>query len=83
MEKQKFEPAVTVLVDPAGGRSMITTTGECMDFLLKRWPGKRGDKHRAALQACMDASSDKKTTATARRAFVAAAREAGVLFTDR
>ncbi|MEQ1953605.1 DUF982 domain-containing protein [Mesorhizobium sp. CN2-181] len=81
MTESKFEPPVTVLVDPAGGQTIIRNTRECSDFLLKQWRGKRGDKHRAALQACVDADDNRRPVASARRAFVAAAREAGTLIT--
>ena len=79
MENPRFENAVTIRTDPAGGSSALADVAACTSFLLREWPGKRGDKHRAALQACSDASSGKKSSDSARRAFVLAAREAGIL----
>ncbi|MEQ1952091.1 DUF982 domain-containing protein [Mesorhizobium sp. CN2-181] len=79
MKNTEFDPPVSVLVDPAGGQMIIHNTSECTDFLLKQWRGKRGDKHRAAVQACADAGAHLRPTANARRAFVAAVREAGTL----
>lgn len=80
---QKFEPFVTVSLE-SSGVTTIKDAQEGVDLLLKRWPGKRGDKHRAALQACVDAGENhNKGLQGARRALVAAAREAGVLVTDR
>ncbi|WP_202305507.1 DUF982 domain-containing protein [Mesorhizobium sp. L-8-10] len=79
MQSQKFETPVTVLTDPGGGRTVIDDIRSCTEFLLRRWPGKRGDNHRAALQACSDASAGKKPIENARRAFALAARGAGIL----
>jgi hypothetical protein len=53
-----------------------------MDFLLKRWRGKRGDKHRAALQACSDMNSGTGSVSSARKAFVVAAKQGGILVTS-
>ncbi|MFE0015922.1 DUF982 domain-containing protein [Mesorhizobium sp. NPDC059054] len=82
MEKQKFDPPVTVLAGPSGGQETISDATGCLDFVLKRWPGKRSDKHRAALQACSDADSGRRPASFARKAFIAAAREAGILVTS-
>lgn len=79
MENLKFENVITVRTDPAGGIRTLADISSCTGFLLREWPGRRGDKHRAALQACSDASSGKKSPDNARRAFVLAAREAGIM----
>ncbi|MCG7508278.1 DUF982 domain-containing protein [Mesorhizobium retamae] len=81
MEKQKFDPPVTVRADPATAQETIGDATGGLDFLIKRWRGKRGDKHRAALQACSDADSGRRPASHARKAFIAAAREAGILVT--
>ena len=48
--------------------------------LLRRWPDDmRGQKYRAALKACMDVMEGRKQVASARRAFVNAARQAHIL----
>lgn len=78
-DNPKFESPVTVFTDPAGGKATIGDIGACSHFLLRNWPSKRSDKRRAALQACSDVSSGKRPPEIARRAFVAAAREAGIL----
>ena len=78
MENPKFDAPAAVLT--AGNEELsIQDVRACTDFLLKKWPGRRGDKHREALQACSDVSDGKKPAAIARRAFTAAARDAGVL----
>lgn len=78
-DDQKFNAPVTVFTDPAGGQTTITDIPSCSHFLLRQWPTKRGDKRQSALQACSDVSSGKRPPEIARRAFVAAAREAGIL----
>lgn len=78
MQNQKFDPPVIVL-DSSGNQYSVSGAQIASDFLLKSWPGKRGEKHRAALQACSDSIADRKPSSSARKAFVAAAREAGVL----
>jgi hypothetical protein len=79
MENPRFDNVITVRTDPAGGSITLADIAACTSFLLREWPGKRGDKHRAALQACSDASTGRKSADSARRAFVQAAREAGIL----
>lgn len=78
MEKYQFDTPITVKVDEVGGLLTLRTARDTSDFLLNRWPGKRTEKHRAALQACSDVQNAGKPAMGARRAFVAAAREAGV-----
>lgn len=80
MENNRFENPITVKVDQVGTLLSLRTAREASDFLLNRWPGKRSEKHRAALQACSDVNEGSKPAIGARRAIVAAAREAGVLF---
>ncbi|WP_442580197.1 DUF982 domain-containing protein [Mesorhizobium sp. ASY16-5R] len=82
MENNRFETPVTVKAAQGPDKS-LNTAREATDYLLNSWPGKRGPKHREALQACHDALAGTKPAMTARRAFVAAAREASVLVTDK
>ena len=82
MAQEKFDQPVTVVADPAdGGQETIRDAAAGLDFLLKRWRGKRSEKHRAAIQACSDTSSGRRPASFARKAFVAAAREAAILVT--
>jgi hypothetical protein len=78
MEKDQFDTPIAVKVDATGVLLTLLTARDTSDFLLNRWPGKRTEKHRAALQASMDVQSGGKPPIGARRAFIAAAREAGV-----
>jgi hypothetical protein len=81
MENNRFETPVTVKA--AGGAvKLLYSAREASDYLLGSWPGKRSPKHRAALQACHDAIAGDKPAMTARRAFIAAAREVDVLAAD-
>ncbi len=82
MEKHKFDTPITVRIDATGSLLTLRTARDASEFLLNQWPGKRSEKHRAALQACLDVQNAGKSTIGARRAFVAAAREAGV-FADQ
>ncbi|MBZ9990861.1 DUF982 domain-containing protein [Mesorhizobium sp. BH1-1-5] len=81
MANEKFDQPVTIIADPTGGQEAIGDAAVCLDFLLRRWRGKRSDKHRAAIQACTDANSGRRPASFARKAFIAAAREAAILVT--
>ena len=79
METSKFETFVTVSSRTTGVNTSVSTAAEAMEYLLNSWLGKRVEAHRKAVQACHDAISGEKSAAAARRAFVAAARQAGLL----
>ena len=81
MEKDQFDTP-SVKVDATSALFTLLTARDTSDFLLNRWPGKRTEKHRAALQACLGVQRGNKPPIGARRAFIAAAREAGV-FADQ
>jgi len=81
MAQNRFEIPVTVKADGAGGLLALRTVEQASDFLLNRWQSKRTEKHRTALQACLDVVDGGKPEIVARRAVVAAVREAG-LFVD-
>ncbi|MCB1467008.1 MAG: DUF982 domain-containing protein [Rhizobiaceae bacterium] len=83
MEKNRFETPVTVKSAVPGENVMLQTAREANDYLLNSWTGKRGPKHREALQACSDVIAGSKPAMTARRAFIAAAREASVFVSDK
>jgi len=83
MENNRFETPVTVKSASAVPNQVLRSAREASDYLLNSWPGKRSPKHRAALQACHDAIAGDKPAMTARRAFIAAAREVDVLISDK
>jgi hypothetical protein len=83
MENNRFETPVTVKSAVAGPDKLLRSASEASDYLLNNWPGKRSPKHRAALQACHDAIAGDKPAMAARRAFIAAAREADALVSGK
>jgi hypothetical protein len=78
MRDDNFDIPVTVETTQNGRMFTVTRTGQAADFLMHNWPGKKGPKHRAALQALMDVMEERKVVAVARKAFTAAAKEAKV-----
>jgi len=83
MKQERFEVPLTVKSGDAGENLVLRTAREASDYLLNKWPGKKSPKHRAALQACHDAIAGDKPAMIARRAFLAAAREADVLVSEK
>ncbi|TPK90637.1 DUF982 domain-containing protein [Mesorhizobium sp. B2-4-16] len=83
MANEKFDQPVTVVTElTGGGQETIADAVACLDFLLRRWRGKRSEKHRAAIQACADTNSGRRPASFARKAFIVAAREAAILVTS-
>ncbi|WP_246676684.1 DUF982 domain-containing protein, partial [Mesorhizobium sp. B1-1-5] len=74
---------MTVKSVTAGSTQLLRSAREASDYLMNSWPGKRTPKHRAALQACHDALAGDKPAMNARRAVIAAAREADVVVSDK
>jgi hypothetical protein len=83
MQNDRFDVPVTVKFGTPVQQKVLRTVQDVSDFLLNNWPGKRSPKHRAALQACHDALAGDKPAMTARRAFLAAAREVDVVVSDK
>lgn len=79
MHDNRFDDPIAVRTPKGPDTQLLRGPLEASDFLLNSWTGKRSPKHRAALQACHDAVSGGKPAMSARRAFVAAAREADIL----
>jgi hypothetical protein len=78
MNDRHFSAPVEIELDP-GHRRSIASVWEGIEFLSEIQPIKPGPRYRAALRACRDALDGWQSTVEARRAFVAAAREAHVL----
>jgi hypothetical protein len=78
MRDVQFDVPLTVETDAPGHFLTMTRIGQAADFLLHKWPEKRGPKHREALQAIMDVLHQRKASDAARDAFIAAAKEDGV-----
>jgi hypothetical protein len=76
MRNESFDVAVTLDIDH---ERTVTNTVQAAGVLLEGWPrDRRGPKYRAALRACMDVLEQRRTVAGARKAFIAAAKEAHV-----
>jgi hypothetical protein len=73
-----------VRVEAAGRFRVISSTRAAAQWLLYHWPTGGGPEHRAARVACIAALKNEQPPDHAREAFVAAAKEAGILInTDR
>lgn len=83
MQNDRFEEPITVKSPLTGSHQFLRTALEASEFLLGQWPGKKSEKYRVALQACHDATEGGKPAMTARRAFLAAGREADVLVKEK
>jgi hypothetical protein len=80
MRNELFDVTVTVGSERQGEARVVADTVQAAELLLENWPeDHRGPKYRAALRACMDVMEQRKTVASARKAFIAAAREARLL----
>jgi hypothetical protein len=79
MRNENFDIPVTIETEAAGRERIVTDTIQAAEILLRRWPDDgRGQKYRAALRACMDAMEQRRAVASARKAFVAAAKDAHI-----
>lgn len=81
MPHTRFDVPVAVTFGSPAQEKVLRTARDTSDFLLNSWPGKRSPKHREALQACHAVITGSKPAMTARRAFLAVAREAGITVT--
>ena len=82
MQQQRFDVPLTVKFGSPEQQTILRSAQDASDFLLNNWPGKRSPKHRAALQACHAVIDAGKPAMTARRAFLAAAREVDIVVSD-
>ena len=85
MRNENFDIPVTVETvetaeaDVVARERVVTDTIQAAEILLRRWPDDgRGQKYRAALRACMDAMEQRRAVASARKAFVEAAKDAHI-----
>ena len=79
MDVQYWKAPVEVTLEGRGHRRTITATCFACECLLTLWPARHGPAYRAALRTCAEAMRGEKDQATARTAFIRAAREAQVL----
>lgn len=81
MSDRPFPTPVEISLDSQPRR--IASAWEGMEFLSEHPPLQPGPKYRAAMRICRDAIDGWQPAAKARRAFVAAAREAHLLGKDQ
>jgi hypothetical protein len=82
----RFEKPVRVAVTPARNVGKVVDTPEqAAEVLLYKWHAPSGRKHlraRKAVLAAMESAQDRVKAEAARKAFVAAAEDAGLLMAD-
>lgn len=71
--------AVTIEVDETGELRNVSSVAEAAEILRQNWPADRGKELSRARRACLDAMEGTGSVEEARTAFVAAAKEAGIL----
>lgn len=69
---------VTVRAAGAGDNITITTTAQAAQILLNRWPTRRGKTLEKAKVVCIQVIEGTNKPEKARKAFVKAARKAGL-----
>jgi Protein of unknown function (DUF982) len=68
-----------VRVETAGRFRVISSTRAAAQWLLYHWPTEGGSEHRAARVACIAVLKNEQPPDHVRWAFIAAAKEAGIL----
>jgi hypothetical protein len=71
-----------VRVETAGRFRVISSTRAAGQWLLYHWPTEGGPEHRAARVACIAVLKNEQPPDHARQAFIAPAKEAGILIGD-
>ncbi len=82
IDEKPFDRPVTLELDQVGKYRRIRTTKEAAECLMTVWPLNRGDRHRDAVETCLKVLEGYRSTADAREALVAAARESEVLVAE-
>lgn len=72
-----FKAPVTVELTDGEVRT-IASVAQAAIFMMEKWPEEHGERYSDALQACTGALATADDVEIARRAFLAAAKEAGV-----
>ena len=71
--------AVTIEIDETGELRNVSSVADAAEILRQNWPVDRGRELSRARRACLDAMEGTGSVEEARTAFVAAAKEAGIL----
>ncbi|MBZ9993072.1 DUF982 domain-containing protein [Mesorhizobium sp. BH1-1-4] len=75
-----FDAPVQVVSDSCESPVAVTSSSQALERLQGRWPTRDGTMYRHARHACVLANEGAIPSKIARKAFVRAAREAGILF---
>ncbi|MER8434111.1 DUF982 domain-containing protein [Mesorhizobium caraganae] len=73
-----FAIPIMVETEKVGEFRTLNSVSEVAIFMMERWPESHGPRYRAALQACTGPLSTAEDVENARRAFLTAAKEAGL-----
>ncbi|PRD50832.1 DUF982 domain-containing protein [Phyllobacterium myrsinacearum] len=83
MRKLSF-PYVTIETGRTGTLRNITCVEEAFEWLTLYWPKQyRGARWSMAHQACIDATNRKASVTSVQKAFIEAAKEAGIYFNQQ
>ncbi|UVK37394.1 DUF982 domain-containing protein [Mesorhizobium sp. AR10] len=73
-----FAVPIIVETEAVGIFRTLSSVSEAAIFMMERWPESHGPSYRAALQACTGPLTTAEDVGNARRAFLTAAKEAGL-----
>ncbi|MGO4834796.1 DUF982 domain-containing protein [Rhizobiaceae sp. 2RAB30] len=80
MDIKPFASPVRILLWPSTAIRLVRSAKEAAELLADiQWPGKRGPRHRDAVDTCLKVLDGHRSTVDARNAFIEAAREAHIL----
>ncbi|MFB9981585.1 DUF982 domain-containing protein [Mesorhizobium kowhaii] len=79
MHDASFDVSVIVETTNPGEFPMLASVSQAAVFLIGRRPAEHGPQYRTALRACIGRLASRNDVENARRAFLVAANEAGLL----
>lgn len=82
MRKIRFHKPVIVQPGRIDRDRVVLTTKDAAELLLRDWPDTAPGKRERAMQACLEVIKGRKPPSHARRAFIAAAKDAKILLND-
>lgn len=78
-----FDVPLIVETSNPGEFRRLASVSQAAVFMMERWPEEHGPRYRTALRACTGRLTSKDDVENARRAFLAAAKEADLLVRDK
>lgn len=82
MVSTRFQKAVVIQPGRIDRDRVVTSATDAARVLLEDWPQADGEKRSEAMQACLDAINGTRPAREARKAFVAAAKDARIYIGD-